>query len=170
MGRWGKMGRASLAKPGKLLNSLCHQLFKSLTLTLEHPAPSPPPSQEKHCGKGREPQAAQTAWHRKQLISGFPSIIPAPGKWVFLLNCLLQSRSAESSSSHLINQVSNSNSRVWSCHHSKKERTDQKSFLLLPLTVEGQQQLETRIYLAPNHSPGQGAFQSPALITPGTAG
>lgn len=72
--------------------------------------------------------------------------------------------------SHLINQVSNSSSGVWSCHHSKEDRKDQKSFLLLPLAAEGQQQLETRIYLAPNHSPGQGAFQSLALITPETAG
>lgn len=78
---------------------------------------------------------------------------------MFLLNCLLQSRSAESSSSHWINQVSNSSSGVWSCPQSK-ERTDQKSFLLLPLPAERQQQLETRIYLAPNHSPGHRPFQS----------
>lgn len=58
-----------------------------------------------------------------------------------------------------INQASNSSSGVWSCHQSK-ERTDQKSFLLLPLAAEGQQQLETRTYLAPNHRPGQGPFQS----------
>lgn len=141
--------------------TLSHQLCNGLSLTLEHPAPSPPPSQEKRGGKGRGPHAAQTAWHRTQLISGFPLVIPALGKWVFLLNCLLQIS---------LDKTSNINSGVWSCLHSKKERTDQKSFLLLPLAAEGQQQLETRIYLAPNHSPGQGASQSPALITPETAG
>lgn len=162
MGRWGKMGRASLAKPGKLLNSLCHQLCKSLTLTLEHPAPSPPPSQEKHCGKGREPQAAQTAWHRKQLISGFPSIIPAPGKWVFLLNCLLQSRSAESSSSHLINQVSNSNSRVWSCHHSKKERNRSEELPAAPTHCGGAAAAGNKDLFSSQPQPWTGSLPKPS--------
>lgn len=40
--------------------TLSHQLCNGLSLTLEHPAPSPPPSQEKRGGKGRGPHAAQT--------------------------------------------------------------------------------------------------------------
>lgn len=38
-----------------------------------------------------------------------------------------------------------------------KNRSEE--FLLLPLTAEGQQQLETRICLAPNYSPGHRALQ-----------
>lgn len=66
----------------------------------------------------------------------------------------------EQLSSHLINQVSNSISGEWSCHQSK-ERIDQKSFLLLPLAAEGQQQLETRIYLAPQAQPWTGTLPKP---------
>lgn len=92
LGKIGKDGQSFLANPGQLLNSLCHQLCKSpgFNLRASHSLLLLHPSQEKPGGKGREPQAAQTAWHRKQLMAGFPLIIPAQGKWVFLLSCLLQ--------------------------------------------------------------------------------
>lgn len=52
---------------------------------------------------------------------------------------------------------------MWRCNQRKKERTtDQKSFLPLPLAAEGQQQLETRIYLASQPQPWKETLPKPS--------